>query len=39
VIEKEIRIRLLGEAINDYSELKERKDKQARILLNSIDTF
>jgi len=37
VIEKEIRIRLLGEAINDYSELKERKDKQARILLNSID--
>ena len=34
---KTIRIRLLGEAIEDYSELKKREDKQAKILLKSID--
>ncbi len=34
---REVRIRLLGKAIDDYSKLKERNDKQAKILLNSID--
>jgi len=37
MVEREIRVRLLGEAIENYSDLKKRTDKQARILLNSID--
>ncbi len=37
MVDKEVRVRLLGEAIENYSQLKKRSDKQARILLKSID--
>lgn len=35
---RDVRIRLYDRAIEDYSKLKVRNDKQSKILLNSIDT-
>lgn len=37
-MDKTIKIRLLGQAINDYNTLKQRNDKQSQILLKSIET-
>ena len=35
--QREVKVRLLGEAILQYNELKSKGDKQSKILLNSIE--